>query len=105
MIGTKNSYLNIDLDKTGSYLKKMAQNNGYTVKEIQKYLHLSCPQPVYRWFNGQTLPTVDHLYLLSRMFQVHMNDLLKTKAIQQDGIYVTNIKKYLNKYQENIKTN
>ena len=41
-----------------------------------KYLHLSCPQPVYRWLRGKTLPSVDHLYALSRLFGVHMEDLL-----------------------------
>ena len=49
---------------------------GCSVRDIQEYLQLSCPQPIYRWFQGRILPSVDHLYMLSRLFQVHMEDLL-----------------------------
>lgn len=41
-----------------------------------KYASLLCPQPIYRWFKGIVLPSVDHLYALSRLLQVHMEELL-----------------------------
>ena len=65
-------YENIDMKKTGVLLKEMFDKCGYTVKDIQKILHLSCPQPIYRWFKGSILPSVDHLYVLSRLLKVHM---------------------------------
>ncbi|MCX4379488.1 MAG: helix-turn-helix transcriptional regulator [Lachnospiraceae bacterium] len=43
-------------------------------------MNLSCPQSVYRWMRGYALPTVDNLYMLSRLFDVHMEDLLVGKA-------------------------
>lgn len=69
-------YENIDMKKTGLLLKETIEKNGYTVKDIQNILHLSCPQPIYRWFKGRILPSVDHLYVLSRLLKVHMEDLL-----------------------------
>lgn len=45
-------YENIDMEKTGILLKELFDRYGYTVKDIQKILHLSCPQPIYRWFKG-----------------------------------------------------
>ena len=69
-------YENIDMKKTGILLKETIENAGYTVKDIQKILHLSCPQPIYRWFKGIILPSVDHLYVLSRLLKIHMEDLL-----------------------------
>ena len=69
-------YENIDMKKTGLLLKKTIGNAGYTVKDIQKILHLSCPQPIYRWFKGTILPSVNHLYVLSRLLKIHMEDLL-----------------------------
>ena len=57
-------------------LKEAIEKAGYTVKDIQKILHLSCPQPIYRWFKGIILPSVDHLYVLSRLLKIHMEDLL-----------------------------
>lgn len=70
------SYLGIDLEETGNHLKNLIMGRGYTVKEIQNILHLSCPQPIHRWFKGQILPSVDHLYVLSKLLRVHMEELL-----------------------------
>ena len=69
-------YEHIDMKKTGLLLKYRIEKVGYTVKDIQKILRLSCPQPIYRWFKGMILPSVDHLYVLSRLLKVHMEDLL-----------------------------
>lgn len=71
-----NMYSGIDMEKTGQHLKKLISQHGYKVKDIQKFLGLSCPQPVYRWFGGRTLPSVDHLFSLSRLLHVHMEELL-----------------------------
>ena len=70
------SKTSIDMRKTGRNLQRLAKENGYIVKDIQKYLHLSCPQPVYRWYKGSTLPSVDNLLRLSELFHVHMEELL-----------------------------
>ena len=78
----KVTYPNIDMKMTGFRLKKLISNAGYTVKDIQNYLHLSCPQPVYRWYKGQILPSVDHLLMLSELLNVHMEDLLVKKTTE-----------------------
>lgn len=49
-------YEHIDMKKTGILLKYRIEKAGYTVKDIQKILQLSCPQPIYRWFKGMILP-------------------------------------------------
>lgn len=69
-------YANINLKRTGENLKLRITSAGYSVKDIQHFLKLSCPQPVYRWYKGQILPSVDHLYALSRLLHCHMEDLL-----------------------------
>lgn len=66
----------VNMLETGRKIRKYMQQNGYSVKMLQEYLCLSCPQPIYRWFKGKNLPTVEHLYRLSRLFGVHMEDLL-----------------------------
>ena len=70
----------IDMEQTGINLRNYMRANGYSVKDIQKYLGLSCPQPVYRWFKGVILPSVDNLLRLSELFGVHMEDLLVRKG-------------------------
>lgn len=69
-------YQPIDQVKTGMKLKMMLKAAGYDVKYIQDYLHLSCPQSIYRWFKGKVIPSVDHLCALSKLLNVHMEDLL-----------------------------
>ena len=69
-------YRPIDQTKTGIKLKMMLNAAGYSVRDIQEYLHLSYPQSIYRWFNGKILPSIDHLCALSKLLNVHMEELL-----------------------------
>lgn len=69
-------YPNIDMQLTGLLLEFYIRASGISVKEIQNYLHLSCPQPIYRWMKGKILPSVSHLLALSKLFGVHMENLL-----------------------------
>ena len=87
------TYPNIDMIETGLKLKRYMDQAGMSVKDIQNTLHLSCPQPIYRWINGKVLPSVDHLLMLSELFDVHMEELLVKKQtisalydIQQSNI-------------------
>ena len=75
----KPAYPNIDMQRTGRKLKHMIESAGYTPRIIQDYLHLSCVQPIYRWYQGKILPSVDHLFMLSELLNVHMEDLLVKK--------------------------
>ena len=70
---------------TGQILKNNIKKCGYTVREIQKLLNLSCPQPIYRWMRGRTMPSLDNLYMLSSILGVHMEDLLLPK---QDEVWL-----------------
>jgi len=79
-------YPNIDLKQTGMRLETKIKGAGYNVKYVQEYLHLSCPQPIYRWFKGQILPSLDHMYALSMLLDVHMDELIVPK--KQGGMIV-----------------
>ena len=73
------TYQNIDMLETGKKMKTLLESAGYTPRMIQDYLHLSCVQPIYRWYKGLILPSVDHLFMLSQLLQVHMEDFLVKK--------------------------
>ena len=75
----KPTYPNIDMQRTGRRLKYILESAGYTPRIIQEYLHLSCVQPIYRWYKGKILPSVDHLLMLSELLNVHMEELLVKK--------------------------
>ena len=69
----------IDIEKTGKHLKELCRQNGITVTDIQKALYLKCPQSVYRWYNGETLPTVDHFIVLAYMMNLPVEELIVLK--------------------------
>ena len=75
------TYPNIDMQRTGIKLKNMLESAGYTPRMIQDYLHLSCVQPIYRWYKGLILPSVDHLFMLSELLNVHMEEFLVKKNV------------------------
>lgn len=69
-------YPQIDLKKTGAWLRTLCAYKGCSVKDIQDKLHISSNQAIYEWFNGHTLPSVNNLLALSSLLGVSMNNLL-----------------------------
>ena len=66
----------INKRETGVNIRRMMDERGLTVKDIQQYLNLGSVQSVYHWLNGLSLPTVDNLYALSYLFQIPVDDML-----------------------------
>lgn len=78
----------IDMQKTGEHLKELCRQHGIAVSDIQKLLYLKCPQSIYRWFKGETLPTVDHLIVLAHRMKLPVEELivLKDESITEEYI-------------------
>ena len=66
----------IDKKKTGIHLRRIMDERGLSVKDIQQYLGLGSVQSVYHWLNGLSMPTIDNLYALSDLFQIPVDDML-----------------------------
>ena len=69
----------IDVAATGRNIRRLRLENGYSVNELQEYLGLSCPQGIYHWQRGGTLPSTDNLYALSKLWGISINDILQEK--------------------------
>ena len=80
----KIAYTQLDIIMSGEKIHSIIIERGYKVRELQELLNLSCPQPIYRWMKGQALPSVDHLYMMHRIFDVHMEDLLVARDVGKD---------------------
>lgn len=89
----KASETSINIRKTGIRLKYLAKCNGYSVKDIQEYLGLCCPQSIYRWYKGKILPSIDNLFRLSELYGMHMEELLVKKLSAMMG---TSVEVWLN---------
>lgn len=66
----------IDMERTGKRIKQLCAANGYSVRDLQSYLQISCPQSIYNWYYGKTLPSLDHMVALSYLLHIPMNWLL-----------------------------
>ena len=78
----------IDIQKTGAHLKELCRQHGIAVSDIQKLLYLKCPQSIYLWFKGETLPTVDHLIVLAHRMKLPVEELivLKDESVTEEHI-------------------
>ena len=65
---------------TGEIIKRIRQSNGYTQDEMAQKLFVT-RQAVSRWENGETLPNIDTLRIISRIFEVPINNLVDVKAL------------------------
>ncbi len=74
----------LDVARTGDKINEILIKNDCTVKELQRMLNLSCPQSVYRWVRGKAMPSVDNLYMISKIFGVSMEELLVERGEKQD---------------------
>ena len=66
----------INKKKTGINLRRIMDERGLSVKDVQNYLGLGSVQSVYHWLNGLSMPTIDNLYALSELFQMPVDDML-----------------------------
>ena len=62
----------IDLAATGNNIRRLRIERGLTVRDIQSYFGFEEPRAVYKWQNGESLPTVDNLYALGNLLGVPM---------------------------------
>ena len=70
----KRDYPTINVIETGRHLKSLMMDRGLTVRDIQVFLKLASPQGVYHWFEGKSMPSLDHIYSLSELFQPLFNE-------------------------------
>ena len=69
-------YPTIDLKATGLNIQRLRRQHGLSVRELQGYFGFEQPQAIYKWQRGESLPTVDNLFALSRLLGVPMQEIL-----------------------------
>ena len=62
--------------RTGQKMKRVCEERGLTVQEIQMKLGIGAHQSIYNWFNGRSMPTLDNYYSLCKMLGVTMESMI-----------------------------
>lgn len=78
------SYPVIDLAATGRNIALLRKQKGLSVRELQSILGFASPQAIYKWQNGDSLPSVDHLVVLSAIFEVPVDEILVTETVETE---------------------
>lgn len=81
----------IDMKKTGEHLKQLCKQHGITIAELQAELHLKCPQSVYRWFKGVSLPSIDHLIVIAYILRLPIEELIVLKDADISEEHISDI--------------
>lgn len=67
----------IDVKATGARIKELRKAHHLKVEEVARFMGFESDQAVYKWQRGDSLPTVDNLYALSRLFETSVDDILR----------------------------
>lgn len=76
----------IDLKGTGTQIKSLRKESGFSVRDIQEIFGFEFPQAVYSWEQGKNVPTIDNLLVLSKLFKVSMDEIIVTRNVEVDVI-------------------
>ena len=67
----------LDAKATGARIKELRKAHHLKVEEVARFMGFESEQAVYKWQRGDSLPTVDNLYALSRLFGTSVDDILR----------------------------
>ena len=66
----------INMIKTGEKIKALREEKGYSVKDIQEFFGFATANTIYKWQKGESMPTIDNLLGLSKIFGIKMDDII-----------------------------
>ena len=66
----------IDLKATGQNIRTLRQSAGISVRDLQIVLGFANPQAIYKWQNGDSLPSIDNLVILASVLGVTIDEIL-----------------------------
>lgn len=71
----------IDIEKTGERIKELQADSGLSCVQMLDYFGFNTPQAIYKWRNGESMPTIDNLVILAHIFGVKIDDIIVTKDV------------------------
>ena len=66
----------IDMAGTGARITAIRKKCGISVRELQSIFGFATPQAIYKWQQGQALPTIDNMVILASVFDVKIDDII-----------------------------
>lgn len=70
------TYATINCEATGQRIRELRIARQITVEELADFMGFEGARAIYKWQAGQTLPSVDNLFALSRVLHTTIEDIL-----------------------------
>ncbi|MCQ2499498.1 MAG: helix-turn-helix domain-containing protein [Lachnospiraceae bacterium] len=67
----------LDAKATGERIKELRKQRHLKVEDVARFMGFESEQAVYKWQRGDSLPTVDNLFALSKLFETSVDDILR----------------------------
>ena len=92
----------IDIEATGNQIKFLRKKCGFSVRDIQSVFGFEYPQAVYAWEQGQNIPSIDNLLVLSILFNVPVEQLVISKTVEVEINSMPAVADRLSEKKQNI---
>ena len=69
----------IDMQETGRNIKRIRESAGMSVRELQGVFGFANPQAIYKWQNGDCIPSIDNLVILGAVFGEPVDNIIVTR--------------------------
>ena len=81
----------LDAKATGARIKELRVAHHLKVEDIARFMGFESEQAVYKWQRGDSLPTVDNLYALSKLFGTSVDEILIGEKDESPSLSVFNM--------------
>ena len=69
----------VDMVATGKRIKAMRVAKGMTVKDVQEIFGFGSANTIYKWQNGESMPTIDNMVVLAKIFGTTIDAIIAVK--------------------------
>ena len=68
--------ISINMEETGRNIKRLIQASGYTMKDIMLITGISSQQAIYKWYRGESIPSIETQLILCKVLGLQITELL-----------------------------
>ena len=68
--------ISINMEATGANIKRLIKASGYSVRDIMAITGISTEQAVYKWYRGESIPSIETMLILCNALGIDINELL-----------------------------
>ena len=66
----------VNMIRTGENIRRLREQCGLSVRDLQDIFGFATPQAIYKWQQGTSLPSIDNLMVLGKLFHVPIEDII-----------------------------